>query len=101
MATRFRLLLLSVLTISSLPATTINFTTFTTPPVGVNSNGTIGFAYAGDKFVGSVYHSGLNTLYSTDLNGGSQQVFAPPCQSLVEIRKSTSSQKRLRHRAAF
>ncbi|MGC4056166.1 MAG: hypothetical protein QM757_45755 [Paludibaculum sp.] len=60
-----------------LPATPLSFTVFTTPPPGVNSNGTIGFTYAGDMFVGSVYHSGLNSLYSTDLNGGNQQVFAP------------------------
>jgi hypothetical protein len=39
--------------------------------------GTIGFAYIGDGFVGSVQTDGLNVLYRTDLNGGSVQVFAP------------------------
>ena len=58
-------------------ATSITFDVFTTPPAGVSSNGTIGFAFAGDMFVGTVYHSGSSILYSTDLNGGNQQVFAP------------------------
>jgi hypothetical protein len=47
-------------------------------------NGTIGFAYAGNKFVGSL-QAGGNTvnsaqnilLYSTDLSGGSVALFAP------------------------
>ncbi len=58
-------------------AASITLDVFTTTPAGVNSNGTIGFAFAGDMFVGTIYNSGLNTLYSTDLNGGNQQVFAP------------------------
>ena len=39
--------------------------------------GTIGFAYAGNKFVGSVQTDGLGVLYSTDLSGGNVQFFAP------------------------
>jgi hypothetical protein len=41
------------------------------------SGGTIGFAYAGDKFVGSVQGDGVGILYSTDLTGGNTQIFAP------------------------
>ena len=54
----------------------VSFTTFTTPPPS-ETGGTIGFAYAGDKFVGSVQGDGFNILYSTDLVGGNRQVFAP------------------------
>lgn len=40
--------------------------------------GTIGFAYVGDGFVGSVQADGTgNVLYRTDLTGGSVQIFAP------------------------
>jgi hypothetical protein len=39
--------------------------------------GTIGFTYAGNKFVGTVLQNGTGSLYSTDLSGGSQQAFAP------------------------
>jgi hypothetical protein len=48
-----------------------------TNPHPVVSGGTIGFAYAGNKFVGSVQADGFNVLYSTDLTGGNVQVFAP------------------------
>jgi hypothetical protein len=41
------------------------------------SGGTIGFTFAGDKFVGSVAGDGMGILYSTDLNGGKTLVFAP------------------------
>ena len=55
------------------------FSTFVTGPsitAAVGGNSTIGFAYAGNKFVGSVY---FNTqLYSTDLNGGSVVKFGAP-----------------------
>ncbi len=54
----------------------VNLTTFTDPHPVVNG-GTIGFAYAGNKFVGSVQNDGLGVLYSTDLTGGNVQVFAP------------------------
>jgi hypothetical protein len=40
---------------------------------------TIGFTYAGNKFVGSVYFGANNLqLYSTDLNGGSVAKFGSP-----------------------
>ena len=40
--------------------------------------GTIGFAYIGDGFVGSVQADGTgNVLYRTDVNGGSVSIFAP------------------------
>jgi hypothetical protein len=48
-----------------------------TDPHPTLSGGTIGFAFAGNKFVGSVQADGLNVLYSTDLVGGNVQVFAP------------------------
>ncbi len=41
------------------------------------AGGTIGFAYAGNKFVGSVQADGANVLYQTNLSGGNVQVFAP------------------------
>jgi hypothetical protein len=42
-------------------------------------NATIGYTYAGDKFVGSVYLGTNNAqLFSTDLNGGSVQMFGAP-----------------------
>lgn len=45
----------------------------------LGNNATIGFAYAGDKFVGSVYFgSNNNQLYSTDLTGGGLQTFGTP-----------------------
>jgi hypothetical protein len=48
-----------------------------TDPHPVVSGGTIGFAYAGDKFIGSVQNDGRGVLYQTDLNGGNVQLFAP------------------------
>ncbi|HEV2197129.1 MAG TPA: hypothetical protein VGR55_16210 [Candidatus Acidoferrum sp.] len=41
------------------------------------AGGTIGFTFAGAKFVGSVAGDGSGILYSTDLNGGNVQIFAP------------------------
>src|SRR5713101_6820886 len=43
--------------------------------VSITGGEPIGFAYAGDKFVGSNYFSGQ--LYHTDLNGGSVMPFGP------------------------
>ena len=50
----------------------INLNVFTDPYTlgGLAPGGTIGFAYAGDKFVGSVYNSGNNVLYSSHYTGG-------------------------------
>ncbi len=45
----------------------------------LSNNSTIGFSYAGDKFVGSVYYGANNNqLYQTDLNGGNVQTFGAP-----------------------
>lgn len=54
-----------------------NFSTIFTDPHPLLSEGTIGFAYAGNKFVGSVQRDGTGALYSTDLTGGNVQLFAP------------------------
>jgi PEP-CTERM motif len=55
------------------------FTTFVTGPsiaAAVGGNSTIGFAYAGNKFVGSVY---FNTqLYQTNLSGTGVTTFGAP-----------------------
>lgn len=57
-------------------AAAITLNVFTDPHPTL-SGGTIGFAYAGNKFVGSVQADGLNVLYQTDLHGGNVKVFAP------------------------
>jgi hypothetical protein len=45
----------------------------------LGNNATIGFTYAGDKFVGSVYFgTNNNQLYSTDLTGANVQKFGAP-----------------------
>jgi PEP-CTERM motif len=54
------------------PATAVTFSPFVTGTGGAP----IGFAYAGDKFVGSNYFN--NQLYKTDLNGGSVTAFGAP-----------------------
>jgi hypothetical protein len=46
-------------------------------PHPVVSAGTIGFAYAGNKFVGSVDTNGAGVLYATDLDGSNVRLFAP------------------------
>lgn len=60
-------------------AQAVTFNTFVTGPsiaAVVGGNSTIGFAYAGDKFVGSVYFN--QQLYSTDLTGGGVAKFGTP-----------------------
>jgi hypothetical protein len=60
-------------------AQAVTFSTFVTGSsinAAVGGNSTIGFAYAGNKFVGSVYFN--QQLYSTDLNGGSVAKFGAP-----------------------
>jgi hypothetical protein len=47
--------------------------TFTAPPADA-TGGPIGFAFAGNKFVGTTYNGGF---YQTDLNGGNVKDFAP------------------------
>jgi hypothetical protein len=46
-------------------------------PHPVVSGGTIGFAFAGNKFVGSVQGDGAGILYMTDQSGSNVQLFAP------------------------
>lgn len=63
-------------------ASTVSFSTFVSGAdliAAVGQNNTIGFTYAGNKFVGSVYFGTNNLqLYSTDLTGGSVQPFGSP-----------------------
>jgi len=64
----------------------VTFTTFVTTSsldAVVGQSGVIGFAYAGDEFVGSLY-SGTNNLqlYSTNLTGGNVQVRCPHSEQL-------------------
>lgn len=71
------------LSMASLPAgAAITFNTFVSSSdlaAQLSNNATIGFAYAGDKFVGSVYFGpNNNQLYSTDLSGGNVQLFGAP-----------------------
>src|SRR5207302_8288353 len=45
----------------------------------LGNNATIGFAYAGDRFVGSVYFgTNNNQLYQTNLSGGAVALFGAP-----------------------
>ena len=61
------------------PANAITFSQFVTPgdiAAATGQTNTIGFTYAGNKFVGSVYFGGNNLqLYSTDLTGHNVQAF--------------------------
>ncbi len=67
----------ATLIVSTVGHAAIVLNTFTDPHPTL-SGGTIGFAYIGDGFVGSVQADGTgNVLYRTDLNGGSVAVFAP------------------------
>lgn len=54
----------------------------------MGTTATIGFAYAGNKFVGSVQRDGTNVLYQTDLTGGNVAPFA----SSVSLAVSSSSE---------
>jgi len=58
---------------------TVTFSTFVNGSdinAAIGQNNTIGFTYAGNKFVGSVYFGANNLkLYSTDLNGHNVQAF--------------------------
>lgn len=69
-------------------ALAVSFSTF----VGSTGGSPIGFAYAGNKFVGSNYFN--NQLYQTDLSGGSLQPFGAPLPissgSIGEIYVSSS-----------
>ena len=75
---------LLTLTICAAPAhgAPLSFGTFVTSSsisAVEGQNATIGFAYAGNKFVGSVYYgTNNNQLYSTNLSGGGVQTFGTP-----------------------
>jgi len=64
------------------PAHAITFNPFvssTDLSTTLGNTAAIGFSYAGDKFVGSVYYGASNNqLYSTDLNGSSVAAFGAP-----------------------
>lgn len=56
-----------------------NFVTQADLAAALSNNATIGFTYAGNKFVGSVYFgTNNNQLYSTNLTGGSVAPFGAP-----------------------
>jgi hypothetical protein len=66
--------------LATLPAQAqISFNTFVQGgdlQAALSNNATIGFSYAGDKFVGSVYYGANNNqLYQTDLTGGNVRTF--------------------------
>ncbi len=67
-----------ILAVSTAPAALVNPVPFT-PSVPTLPGGPIGFAYAGNKFVGSVLDNGTGTglLYSTDTSGNYQGLFGP------------------------
>jgi hypothetical protein len=55
------------------------FVTSTDLATSVGNTAAIGFAYAGDKFVGSVYYgTNNNQLYTSNLTGGSLATFGAP-----------------------
>jgi hypothetical protein len=65
-----------VVLVAGMPARAdITFNTFATPDPTTFSGGTIGFAYAGNKFVGTTYNGGF---YQTDLTGHNIQQFGAP-----------------------
>jgi hypothetical protein len=74
--------LLTLVSGGSASADTIGFSTFVTQAnifAAEGQNNTIGFTYAGNEFVGSVYFGGNNLqLYSTNLTGGNVQQFGSP-----------------------
>jgi hypothetical protein len=56
-----------------------DFVTSAQLATGLSNTATIGFTYAGDKFVGSVYYGpNNNQLYSVNLTGGSLATFGSP-----------------------
>jgi hypothetical protein len=70
-------LLTALVCVVCTPAQAVTFNTVFTDPHPLLGPGTIGFAYAGNKFVGSVQQDGTGALYSTNLTGGNVQLFAP------------------------
>ena len=76
----FAALAASVLSAHAAPPLSFGeFVTTSSLNAALGNNATIGFAYAGDKFVGSVYFgTNNNQLYSTNLTGGNVQKFGAP-----------------------
>jgi len=75
----FAALAASVLSVHAAPLSFGEFVTTSSLATTLGNNATIGFGYAGDKFVGSVYFgTNNNQLYSTDLTGGNVQKFGAP-----------------------
>src|SRR5690242_7886674 len=72
----FSLVFLSAILFAPVSSAQVTFRVFTDPHP-IMSGGTIGFAFTGDEFVGSVQRDGLGVLYSTDLLGNNVQPFAP------------------------
>ncbi len=70
-------------------------------PHTVVSGGTIGFTFAGDKFVGSVQKDGFGVLYETDLKGSNLKVFAPTTSipSGSPAQEHSDAQRRKQHLA--
>lgn len=73
---RLPFIILGTILLSPVTLGQVTFSVFTDPHP-LMTGGTIGFAFAGDKFVGSVQGDGLKVLYSTDLLGNNVQLFAP------------------------
>jgi PEP-CTERM motif len=77
-------LCLVIATLIAVPAATgsVTFSTFVSSSsisALLGNTSTIGYTYAGNKFVGSVYFGpNNNQLYSTDLTGGSLALFGSP-----------------------
>jgi hypothetical protein len=75
----FALLAATVVSAHAAPLSFSEFVSSSSLSGVLGNNATIGFAYAGDKFVGSVYFgTNNNQLYSTDLTGGNVQKFGAP-----------------------
>jgi hypothetical protein len=86
---------LAIVALLSLPAHAIGYSDFVTQSAlssALSNSSTIGFAYAGNKFVGSVYFgSNNNQLYSTDLSGGNVQKFGAPIAGFLGENYVTAS----------
>src|SRR5438552_185217 len=72
------------------------FVTSSAISAAMGTSATIGFAFAGDRFIGSVQRDGTNVLYQTDLNGGSVMPFAPS----VSLVATSASEHFVRVRSA-
>jgi hypothetical protein len=75
----FAALAASALSAHAAPLSFGEFVTTSSLNTTLSNTQTIGFTYAGDKFVGSVYFgTNNNQLYSTNLTGGNVQKFGAP-----------------------